>query len=139
MIYVIPQFLLIGVCLFMARLEGLIPLAIIPMLLGILLGLWAMAVMLPAGFNIRPEPHEDARLVRNGPYAWIRHPMYSSVLLVCLGLVSSNTQTLGWLSWLALLLVLMLKLRYEEQLLSQRFPDYQDYMRQTRRLMPFVF
>jgi protein-S-isoprenylcysteine O-methyltransferase Ste14 len=45
------------------------------------LGLWALRANRPGNFHIRPTPHPQGRLVRHGPYRWLRHPMYTAVLL----------------------------------------------------------
>ncbi len=44
----------------------------------------------------------------------------------------------GWVLWAGLLVILVLKLRYEEALWIRKFPAYADYMKQTKRLIPFV-
>ena len=49
------------------------------------LGLWALSANRPGNFNIRPEPKTDGQLVQTGPYRWIRHPMYTAVLLFSIG------------------------------------------------------
>ena len=49
------------------------------------LGLWTLWVNRPGNFNIRPEPHPDGHLVQEGPYRWVRHPMYGAVLLLAAG------------------------------------------------------
>ena len=75
-------------------------------------------------------------LVTSGPYHWVRHPLYSTSLLVfgLLGIVAA--------SWLVLLLVIAaavgirLVAREEEQQLVARFPEYADYMKRTSRFVP---
>lgn len=77
------------------------------------------------------------RLIADGPYARIRHPMYSAIVgwLMSLGLVAGN-----WIGLiLAALAVLnfLLRIRGEEKMMLQQFGDeYEGYMKRTGRLLP---
>jgi len=106
---------------------------------GVLLGAWAVLAMRLHRVTPWPEPSADAVLVASGPYAWIRHPMYASLLLAGAGLVA-HTFTPGRLAMLLLLVpVLCLKMWIEEQALRARFPEYSLYAMRTKRLVPFVY
>ncbi len=103
------------------------------------LGLWAVAAMRLARVTPWPEPRADAELVVHGPYAWIRHPMYASLLLAGAGLVA-HTFTWTRLALLLLLVpVLCLKMWIEERALRARFPGYAAYALRAKRVIPFVF
>lgn len=110
---------------------------VVLMVLGIAVGAWALAVNRPGNINIRPDPRPDGRLVTAGPYAWVRHPMYLSVLLVmaafCLG-----GDAWQWLAWLALAGVLAAKARREERALVLLHPGYEAYRARTRAIVPFL-
>ncbi|RME35639.1 MAG: isoprenylcysteine carboxylmethyltransferase family protein, partial [Gammaproteobacteria bacterium] len=108
----------------------------LPITAGLGLGLWAVATMRPGRFNVRPDPHPAGRLVTHGPYRWLRHPMYLSVLLVCGGLVWLPYHPLKLTAWLALALLLWGKARYEESLLCRRYREYQDYRAATGAFLP---
>ncbi len=102
------------------------------------LGLWALSANRPGNFNIRPEPKADGHLVQTGPYRWIRHPMYTAVLLFSIGCAYFvATLPAAGLS-LALLAVLWLKAVLEERMLCQRHPAYRAYMARTRRFLPWL-
>lgn len=103
---------------------------------GVALGLWAVATMGLRHLRPTPEPAEGARLLRHGPYRWIRHPMYTATLLVAGALVLDQLSPARAAIWFGLAAVLVVKLRLEEELLLGRFPDYADYARRTRRLVP---
>ena len=99
------------------------------------------AAVLRLGRNLTPLPHprDDCRLVETGPYGWVRHPIYSGLILATFGwaLIAQ-----GWLTllWAALLLVFFdIKSRREEVWLLERFPAYADYQRRVRKLIPLIY
>jgi protein-S-isoprenylcysteine O-methyltransferase Ste14 len=105
---------------------------------GILLGVWAIIVMGWRNVNVSPLVKRDARLVTRGPYAVIRHPMYSAVLLTIWPLIIDRSSLFRLAVGVILTADLLMKIRYEEGLLKKRFPEYEAYMKVTKRLIPFV-
>ena len=105
---------------------------------GIAVGLWAIVTM-GRHINISPELKENAPLRTSGPYRFVRHPMYLALMVFCSGYVVGSFTAYAVSLWLALLLVLVLKIYYEERILRRRFSDYEAYARKTKRLIPFVF
>ena len=103
-----------------------------------LLALWALAANRPGNFNIRPTPRHGGTLITSGPYRWIRHPMYTSVLLAAAAAAWKSFETADTVLWLALLGVLLAKATIEERALMRRFPDYQDYRMRTTRFVPWL-
>jgi protein-S-isoprenylcysteine O-methyltransferase Ste14 len=98
---------------------------------------WRARRALGAGFTPRPTPPPGGRLVESGPFARVRHPMYTAVLLGAAGyaLLWPTLQGFGWVVILAV--VLGSKARHEERLLVRRYPGYADYAaRVPRRLVP---
>jgi protein-S-isoprenylcysteine O-methyltransferase Ste14 len=106
---------------------------------GLAVGGWAIWTMRRTKLRIAPEVAEGARLVEDGPYRWVRHPMYSAVLLVMGALLADHFTSARAALWLALLLVLLVKLSFEEKLLEKHFTDYAGYRQRTKRLFPFVW
>ena len=104
-----------------------------------LLGLWAIRTMGIGNFNVTPDVKRSARLVTNGPYRLIRHPMYTALLVGALALVLDAFSPLRLALWLALLTDLVIKLNYEERLLSQDLEGYSTLMQRTKRLIPFLY
>lgn len=103
-----------------------------------LLALWALAANRPGNFNIRPTPRLGGTLITSGPYRWIRHPMYTSVLLAAAAAARQSFEPADALLWLALLGVLLAKAAIEERALVRRFSDYQDYRVRTTRFVPWL-
>jgi protein-S-isoprenylcysteine O-methyltransferase Ste14 len=106
--------------------------------IGFIIGLSAIIAMKLDNFNIQPALKSQHKLITNGIYHWIRHPMYTSVLTLCLALTLSNNHLFSQLALLALAIILILKSNLEEKLLTQRFSDYPTYKKKTGRFIPFL-
>jgi len=106
---------------------------------GVALGAWAVLVMRVGHFNIFPDVLETSTLVTRGPYSFIRHPMYTAIILICAPLVISVPNIVRWCVMIILTIDLILKLSYEETLLSKRFTEYGEYSKRTKGLLPWVF
>ncbi|HAJ34216.1 MAG TPA: isoprenylcysteine carboxyl methyltransferase [Chloroflexi bacterium] len=103
------------------------------------LGLWAILTVRIHKVNVIPDVRQGARLVRDGPYRWMRHPMYASILLGALALVLDTPTPARGLIYGALVVDLLVKLNYEERLLRAAFPDYVAYQETSKRLIPFIY
>lgn len=106
---------------------------------GLALGFWALWNMRRSPPNITPDVRPGATLVRSGPYRWIRHPMYATLMLMSLALVQNDPSALRWAVVVLLAAVFVVKLHYEERLLAAHFVDYPAYQKTTKRLIPFIF
>ena len=123
-----------------AFLAGLAPAgAWLVLVSGMALGLWALGCNRPGNFNIRPTPRAGGVLVQSGPYRWIRHPMYSAVLLVALGCAWAGAVAVGWWALILLAAVLTVKAGLEEQWMLTLHADYAGYRRRTKRFVPGWF
>ncbi len=111
--------------------------ALLFLIASLLLAGWAIKVMHLGHFNILPTIKSGAILITHGPYRYIRHPMYASLLLAGLGLLLISCNWLRLVAFFALWLVLYCKLRIEEKLLIDHFPDYSHYQKQSRMLLPW--
>lgn len=86
-----------------------------------------------------PKPKDDATLVQEGLYAYLRHPIYSGVLLLSLGwaLLTANTTRLLLVALLARFFEA--KADREEAWLLIKFPDYAAYRGRVRRFLPGLY
>lgn len=137
--FVIVQFVCLGAIAITGPVLASDPILLLIEFLGIGLGLWAIWTMRVGSFNITPDAKPGARLVANGPYRYIRHPMYLALLLTTLPLVVDHFSLPRLAVWLVLLADLLLKLSYEERQLSGQDANYTRYTERTKRIIPFVF
>ena len=108
-------------------------------LAGAALGAWTLWFNRPGNFDIRPQVKPSAKLILAGPYRYLRHPMYSTVLLGSAGLVLFHPAAWLYLALAALFAVLFAKTMLEERSLRARFPEYADYAKSVRRFVPYLF
>lgn len=92
-------------------------------------------------FTVDVTVFDDHRLIRAGPYRFVRHPSYTGALLSFYGMGIGFEHF-----WAALVISLpatvafFIRMRVEEAVLRAAFPtEYPDYERTTRRLIPFVY
>jgi protein-S-isoprenylcysteine O-methyltransferase Ste14 len=83
-----------------------------------------------------PRPRADATLIQGGIYAHVRHPLYTSVMLVSLGWAVICQSWPALLAAVALIPSLAAKARREEAWLREKFPGYADYARRVPRFLP---
>ena len=94
---------------------------------------------LGSGLTPFPRPASGGALVETGPYAVVRHPVYSGGVLV-FGGIALALSPWALVGVAALAVTWMLKSRVEERFLADRYPGYADYCERTRwRLVPFVY
>ena len=99
---------------------------------------FALYAVLELGRSLSMLP-EARRLVTNGPYRVIRHPLYLGEAVALAGV------TLQFLSpWALALLALQCifqleRMKYEELVLSRAFPNYREYAARTARLVPGLY
>ncbi len=114
-------------------------LGIIFMILGIIIRQWSIAV-LGRFFSPKIGVQKDQKVVDNGPYKLIRHPAYTGFLLILTGI------GLAWQSWIAVIIILLgfgvaigYRIHVEEKMLiSVLGDDYIEYMKRTKRLIPYI-
>lgn len=83
-----------------------------------------------------PRPRSGSQLVQTGIYAHVRHPLYTSVMLVSLGWALIWQSAVALVAALALVPFLHAKARREERWLCHKFPGYNDYARHVPRFIP---
>lgn len=83
-----------------------------------------------------PAPPRQAVVVTTGIYSRIRHPLYSSLMLLGIGWSVFWESGLSLVFTVGLMVVLVNKARREEELLGARFPEYAAYAQHVKRFFP---
>jgi len=98
--------------------------------------LGAASMKLGGKLRAHPAPPDGAMLHTDGLYSYVRHPIYSGLLLFSAGIALIARTPRATVSFLALTALLNAKARFEERLLTGRFPTYRAYADRTPRLIP---
>ena len=102
---------------------------------GVLLILLAV-VSLRRLIQIAPEPKSNGELIQSGPYKHLRHPIYTGIILCVAGLFLRTPTIWIGIASLIVLVFLVLKARFEEDLLLERYAGYTEYRARTFGLFP---
>jgi protein-S-isoprenylcysteine O-methyltransferase Ste14 len=107
-------------------------------LAGLVVALWGR-IELGRNWSLNPSIQEDHELIERGPYVYVRHPMYSGLVLMLLGAVLWQGSWLGGAFFIICLVGTWLKLRQEERLLTEHFGEsYLKYKARVKALIPFL-
>ena len=105
------------------------------------LGLYAVARLTLGRFyseTVRIMP--EHKLITNGPYRIIRHPMYLGVILFSLSIPIILGSLYGFVTILALIPMLLYRVRIEEKALVSKFgQEYLEYAHKTKKLIPYIY
>jgi len=121
-----------------------LPLAlrIIGALLGVMALLWFLWIhrYLGSNLSVRLRIKDSQTLITDGPYRWIRHPMYTAFYLLHLATFLLTANWFIGVSWtVGLTIIIALRVRREEAMMVNRFGEqYRLYMQQTGRFFPAI-
>jgi protein-S-isoprenylcysteine O-methyltransferase Ste14 len=107
--------------------------------IGLIGAVWARTV-LGRNWSGYVTYKENQELVTTGPYKFIRHPIYTSIILMFIGTILYY----GYLFLLIILAVIaiifILRTTKEEEIMTRLFgKKYKDYIKKTKRLIPFIY
>ena len=98
--------------------------------------LFAGFMGLGKSLTANPVPNQDGVLVTKGIYSIVRHPIYLGLLSITLGLVVSSGVWAQIIVWIALAILLVYKMRWEEVLLTAKYKGYAEYMSKVPAVIP---
>lgn len=93
-------------------------------------------VQLKINFTPFPSPKKSGTLIQSGLYKFIRHPIYTGILLLALGISMYQGSAWKFAVTVALQILFYFKSEYEEKLLTNKFKKYKDYKLNTGRFFP---
>jgi len=106
--------------------------------LGFALTLWARAI-LGRNWSANVTIKVDHELIHTGPYRYVRHPIYTGIILALIGTAVARDQWRGVAAVILLWLSFTIKRLKEEQFMSQTFgARYTDYSQTTGAIVPFL-
>jgi protein-S-isoprenylcysteine O-methyltransferase Ste14 len=109
------------------------------MVAGLLFAVWARE-HLGRNWSSAVTIKQGHELISTGPYAVVRHPIYTGILAGLLGTAIALSQVRGFIAFALMFFMLWLKLRMEEQWMRSQFGEtYATYAHQTAALVPFLF
>jgi protein-S-isoprenylcysteine O-methyltransferase Ste14 len=104
--------------------------------IGLAFAIWAR-VTLGRNWGMPMTLHESPQLVTSGPYAFVRHPIYTGILLMMIG--TSLVYPFAAITSTIMLVYFLFSARREERDMEQRFPDtYPGYKKRSKMLVPFL-
>jgi protein-S-isoprenylcysteine O-methyltransferase Ste14 len=105
---------------------------------GLYLTIWARQT-LAGNWSSDVTFKQGHELVKTGPYWFVRHPIYTGLLVMCLGSAIDIGRLRCFLGLVVVGIGFCIKLQQEERLLLRHFPDeYPNYQKRVKALVPFV-
>jgi len=98
---------------------------------------WARWSFPKDAFRVEAAPAGQA-VMRHGPYRFIRHPMYSAVLMFMWAGILGHRSLWSAAAGAGVTALVAARIVAEERLLRARYADYMDYVRSTKALIPFI-
>lgn len=107
-------------------------------LAGLLITIWARRT-LAGNWSSDVTFKENHELIRRGPYQYVRHPIYTGLIVMSVGTAIDATRLHVWMGAAVMLIGFWIKLSQEERLLIRHFPDqYPQYRREVKALIPWL-
>jgi protein-S-isoprenylcysteine O-methyltransferase Ste14 len=113
------------------------PFVIAAQFLAIALSAWTRRTFGAGQFRVGEEPAEGTLLMR-GPYKFIRHPMYAAALLLLWASILGHWSLTNAMIGLVVTGFIAVRIITEEQLLRSHYPDYIEYSKKTKRIIPYL-
>jgi protein-S-isoprenylcysteine O-methyltransferase Ste14 len=138
---------IVGLIVMVAGLVGLFkigvlfsaqPVTIALQVLAVALLIWARITFGRRSFHAAANPTEGG-LVTSGPYRYIRHPIYTAASLFGWASIITHPSFTSVAFGVLLFLGSLTRMLAEERLVRQRYPQYVEYSKTTKRMLPGVF
>lgn len=114
------------------------PVVILTQVAAVVLMVWARRTFGQRSFHLAANPTEGG-LVTSGPYRYIRHPIYTSALVLTWAGIAAHWSMLNAAFGVLVIGGSLMRILCEEYLVRIRYPEYDAYASRTKRIIPFVF
>jgi protein-S-isoprenylcysteine O-methyltransferase Ste14 len=114
------------------------PIAVVLQLIAVALMIWSRITFGRRSFHAAANPTAGG-LVTTGPYRIIRHPIYTAACLFGWGAIVVHWSLVSVALGILLLLGALMRMVCEERLVKQKYPEYVEYAKVTKRMVPFLF
>ena len=114
------------------------PLVIAAQVGAVGLSIWARRSFQKGAFRVTATPGSRS-IIQSGPYRFVRHPMYAASLLFIWAAVVSHPSAGPVAIGIVVTAMVITRVVVEERLLRAQYPEYVDYARSTKALVPYVF
>lgn len=105
---------------------------------GLAVAIWARRT-LAGNWSSNVTFKQDHELIERGPYRFARHPIYTGMLLMCIGKAMVQGRLIAWIGVALMATGFWIKLKQEEALMRRHFPEeYPGYCKRVKALVPFV-
>ena len=122
----------------MPRTDWVRIIGVVVCVLGLYVTLWARRT-LAGNWSSDVTFKQSHELVKTGPYRFVRHPIYTGLLVMCLGSAIEIGRLHCFLSLVVVGIGFWIKLKQEESIMLRHFPnEYPVYQKQVKALVPFV-
>lgn len=114
------------------------PIAISIQIVSVVLMIWARVVFGLKSFNASSNTIKE-KLVTNGPYKFLRHPIYAAIIYFFLGCIIAFPNLKTLITVLIIIICTYARMLFEEKELHETYKDYTEYSRKAKRIIPFLF
>ena len=133
-------FAMIAMCILVFResLFGVGPTVISIQVFAGLIMLWSRVTFGKRSFHASASPTSGG-LITTGPYKFIRHPIYASILYFTWAGISAHFSIINILLGVTVTAGLFIRILAEERLVGTLYPNYLLYAARTKRIIPYIF
>lgn len=107
-------------------------------ILAFCLMIWARIIFKQRSFHLTAGTTKGG-LVTKGPYKWFRPPIYSAVIYFSLACLFAFPKIEVLLAFILITCGLFIRMIFEEKALRQSYPEYIEYSKKAKRIIPFIY
>ena len=127
-----------GILVFRKSLFGVGPIVISIQVFAGLIMLWSRVTFGKRSFHASASPTSGG-LITTGPYKFVRHPIYASILYFTWAGISAHFSVINFLLGATITVGLFIRIFAEERLVEKLYPNYLLYAARTKRIIPYIF